>query len=107
MKKWQAYLLEKYNRKVIENRYGFISYSIYDDDSCYIETLFVLEKYRNKGKGKELEALLIEKENPWVIYCDVDKHSNGWENVILILTKEGYEIQDSTANKIILFKEIK
>jgi GNAT superfamily N-acetyltransferase len=104
---FKKYLKEKYNRETIENEYGFISYNMYDDASCIIQILWIEEEARNQGKGKSLEKALIEKENPWIIFCDVDKYSNGWKETLEIIKKGGYQVYKDFEEKIVLYKEIK
>ena len=105
---WKKYQLEKYGRKVIEDEFGFITYIRHNDDSLYINILFVEKESRNKGKGKELERRLIEKEKPSLIFCDIDMESVGWELALIqIVTQAGYKYDSTIGKRIILYKEIK
>jgi hypothetical protein len=98
---------EKYDRKYIENIYGYICYNSYSDGSLYIHELFTVEEKRNSGKGRLLEKALIKQEKPKVIYCDVDLDSNNPEVALLSILHAGYKIDQSTPSRIILKKEIK
>jgi hypothetical protein len=107
MKKYAAYLKEKYNRELIENEYGFIEYEVYEDRSLYIYTLFVTEEGRNNGQGKGFEDIVIEKENPSVIFCDIDKYSNDWVLALVsICKKANYKVFNDMEDKVILYKEL-
>ena len=107
MKKLAKYLKEKYNRKLLESKNGFITYEIYRDGSCYIHTLWIDKDHRNRGEGRSLEQAIIKKENPKVIYCDVDKESKGWKTTLRILLLSGYEIDKDMKYKIVLFRDLK
>lgn len=105
---WKEYQKEKYGRETIEHDDGFINYAKYDDGSIYINILYVKKESRNKGKGKELERILIEKERPSLIFCDIDMESVGWElSLIQIVTQAGYKYDSTNGKRIILYKEIR
>lgn len=107
MKKYALYLKEKYNRKLEESDNGFIEYDIFPDGSMYIYTLFVDKESRNKGEGKALETYILEKEKPYVVFCDIDRESNDWEITLAQLTgKGGYEIYHQNKEQIVLWKVI-
>lgn len=107
MRKYAQYLKEKYNRKLVESKNGFIDYAIFDDNSMYIYTLFVSKEARCKGEGAALEAHIIKKEKPEVIFCDIDKESNNWELTLAQLTgKGGYSIYRETEDQVVLWKTI-
>lgn len=98
--------MEKYNRKILESANGFIEYECFPDGSMYVYTLFVSEESRNKGEAKEIEQKLIEKENPKVIFCDVDKQSNNWDIALYQLCELGkYEVFEETEDLFILRKQ--
>lgn len=106
MKKYRKYVKEKYNREILETDNGFIEYECFPDGSMYVYILYVDEEARNKGEAKELEKKLIEKEKPTIIFCDVDKDSNGWDIALFQLTKlGGYEIFEETEDVVVLCKE--
>lgn len=100
------YQREKYDRKYIENKYGYICYNAYTDNSVFIHELHVEKEYRKKGKGSELEGELIKKEQPEVIYCDIDLTSNSPETALLAVLSVGYKITGSNSRSIICRKEI-
>lgn len=104
---YKLYQAEKYNRKVIEDEDGFISYNVYDDGSLYIETLFVRAEARNKGKGSELEQRVIEKEKPSLLICDIDlKSSNPEITLVQFIRKAKYKILRVEEDKIVLYKNL-
>jgi hypothetical protein len=107
MKKYAAYLKEKYNRKIIEVENGFIDYEVCEDRSVYIYTLFVTKEGRSKGTGKLLEDMLIKEENPTVLFCDIDKYSNDWVLALVqICKKANYNVYRDLDDKVILMREV-
>ena len=108
MKLYKKYLAEKYDRKLIEDKEGFIEYKKFDDGSVYIYTLFVSKESRNHGLGHGLELKMIEKESPTFIFCDIDLKSNEAEIALSqIIKKANYKVFEAHSDKIILFKEVK
>ena len=105
MRKYAQYQKEKYNRKVVENEYGFICYNVYADGSLYIQTLYVIPEARAEGKGKSLEQYVIEKEGPKVVFCKVDRRSNDWEDVLRIIMGSGYSVYSESDTEFMLWKE--
>lgn len=101
------YFQEKYAAKFIESENGFIMYNSYPDNSVYIRHLYVKPEARGKGEGKNLEDLLIEKEKPVVIYCDIDLTANAAESSLSqILYRANYKIDSVSPQQIILRKEL-
>jgi hypothetical protein len=104
---WKEYQKEKYGRETIENDDGFINYVKHSDGSLYIHILYVKQEARNKGQGTLLEKLLIEKEQPTMIFCDIDMNTEGWELALIqIVTKANYRYDSTINNRIVLYKEI-
>jgi GNAT superfamily N-acetyltransferase len=107
MQKYKDYIYEKYNRKVIEVEHGFIDYEKFDDGSIYIYTLYVVPEARNQGTGKLLEDMVVEEENPTVLFCDIDKDSNNWILALVqICKKADYKVYEDLKDKVVLYKEL-
>jgi hypothetical protein len=106
---WDLYQQEKYGRRTLYidadgNTIGFINYSIFDDRSCYVDTLFIKKEYRNKKYGQELEMLLIKIEKPSIIYCDVDLNSSNPESPLSQFLGKGYKVDKLYESRIGLKK---
>lgn len=97
---------ELYGREIIEDEFGFILYSKFDDNSVYAHSLYVLPEKRNEGKGRELEARLIEKERPSVIYSYIDLTTNNPDLSIKAHFGAGYSIFAANETAITMKKEI-
>lgn len=98
---------EQYNRRYVENERGYICYNVYGDGSVYVHQLYVLPGHRRSGTGTELERLLIEKETPEVIFCDVDLRANNPEASLSAIFTSGYKIHSQKEGLIILCKKLK
>ena len=97
---------ELYGRKIIENEYGFILYSKFDDGSVYAHSLYVVPEERSKGKGKELERQLIEKEKPTVIFSYIDLTTNNPSLSVKAHLAVGYKIFTANETAITMRKEL-
>jgi len=106
MDNMQDYFQEKYNTKVVKDNDGYILYNSYDDGSLYVRQFYIKPGARNKSKSRIYEKMLIEKETPTVIYCDVDLTANNPEHALRILLIGDYKIDKVYTDKIILYREI-
>jgi GNAT superfamily N-acetyltransferase len=113
MKLWSSYQQEKYGRKTIigkdENgiEIGFITYNVYDDGSCLVDTLFVEKESRNKGFGKELEAKLIERESDVTdLFCEIDFSSIGADLAFTQMFMQGYKFIKFSGNQALMKRSI-
>ena len=102
----QQFQQEQFNRKYLEDKDGFISYTIYDDRSIYIYEIYVRPEARRKGAGTKLEEKLIAKEKPTVIYCDVDLQCNNPEAALQGILTADYKITEASNRMIILCKTV-
>lgn len=103
----KMYFQEKYGTQLIENECGFIMYNAYPDNSVYVRHLYVKPEERGKGIGKALEDRLIEREEPRVIYCDIDLTANNPESSMAqIMYRAGYKIDSVSSSQIILRKDL-
>jgi hypothetical protein len=108
MNLYKKYIKEKYDRDIINGNECFIEYKKYSDGSLYIYTLFVSKEARDNGLGFGLEQILIEKEKPTMIFCDIDLTSNNAELALIqIIKKAKYKIHESHSDKIILVKDLR
>jgi hypothetical protein len=107
MQKFKEYIEEKYNRKLIETDYGFVTYKVFPDKSVFIYSMFISKEHRNQGKGRMLFNMVVKKENAVAVSCDVDKTSNSWSLSLSTLIKmTGCEIYKETKDKVFLLKEL-
>ena len=51
-----VYMLYKDNTRI-----GCIEYRIVDEDVCYVEYIYILKAYRNKGYAKEAINILLDR----------------------------------------------
>ena len=102
----KQYYIEEYGYKFLETSEAYIMYKKYEDNSVYIEQMFVKQENRNQGLGKKLYKKLLDKEKPNSVYCDVDLLSNSGETTLEIFKSQGFKV-DSYPNKfrVILWKD--
>jgi hypothetical protein len=110
VKLYAEYIKEKYNREIIYDDFGYISYNKLDNDTIFVHTLFVTAEKRREGKGQEYERLLIRKEKPSMILCNIDTGAEGSREAFLALVNGGgyslLEAEFEEEDKIYLFKEV-
>jgi hypothetical protein len=50
--------------------------------------------------------MVVEEENPTVLFCDIDKDSNNWILALVqICKKADYKVYEDLNDKVILYKE--
>ena len=103
---WKEFQKEQFNRETLECEEGFVTYSIYDDGSCYIHIMYVSPKYRSLGIGKRLEQILIKKHNLTSLSCYVDLTSQKPEISLRAIIGAGYKVVSASSEKIVLTKVI-
>jgi len=111
MKIYAEYIKEKYDREIIYDDFGYISYNKLTNDTIFVHTLFVTESKRREGKGQEYERLLIRKEKPTLMLCNIDTKAKGSREAFLALVNGGgyllLEAEFEEEDKIYLYKEVK
>ena len=96
---------EQYDRDSIDiEGKGYVTYNKYDDGSLYVHHMFVTKEKRNQGIGKELEMLLLEKENPIAIHAFVDLDAKNPHLSLLAFIQAGYKINGASNGKIFIYK---
>lgn len=108
---YKEYLKERLGSNVIHDDCGFLQYKI-NEDVCFIEELFVMEKHRNKKKALEMVNLLIDilyavdvpKVKRIIATCYID--TNGYQRALYSALKYGFNIIKLDGNCIYLQKEL-
>lgn len=105
---YAAYLEEKYKarRMIFFEDKGFIEYEMYSDNTCHIWSFYVLPEERHTGIGTKLEEMLIEKEKPVSIACQVELFSNNPELSLRKILTQPYKIVSANNNAIILRRDL-
>lgn len=110
MKLYAEYIKEKYDRDIIYDDDGYISYNKLDNNTIFIHTLFVSKEARRSGKGQELEQSLIERETPEIILCNIDMKGKDYQGAFAaIVDGGGYSLLEAEweePDKIYLFREV-
>ena len=107
-KLYVEYLEEKYQARrmlFIEDK-GFIEYEMYSDNTCHIWSFYVKPEFRHEGLGTKLEEMLIEKEKPSSIACQVELFSNNPELSLRKILTQPYKIVSANSQAIILRRDL-
>ena len=105
MSMYNEYLKEKYhNRQTIETDHWFIDYEVFNDNSIFVWILYSDKTTRGAGHGYELEQLMINKEKPISITCQVDLECKNSELSLRRILGVGYKIENVTPTLITLRK---
>lgn len=89
------------------NEVGVIFYSIYPDNSCFIDTLFVSKESRNKGYAKALLEQIIKIEDPISFVGSVDMRAHGAEDTLSTISAYGCKTINEVNNNMILEIKLK
>lgn len=105
---YDAYLKEKYKRRhmLYFEEKGFIEYEMYEDNGCHIWSFYVLPEERHNGIGTKLEEMLIEKEKPSYIACQVELFSNNPELSLRKILTQPYKIVSANSQAIVLRRDL-
>jgi ribosomal protein S18 acetylase RimI-like enzyme len=104
---WQEYIKERQDAKMICLEVGFITYRELEDDSIFICDFFVLPEHRKNGIGNKLVDMLIERENPKVLYASSDTDSLNWEQSHRFIINWGLEELGRDEETVYYGKEIR
>lgn len=90
---YAQYVKEREGKEVIENRFGFIVYSIQGDYGA-IHEYFTLPKRRKKGQGFAMADevfKIFKKKGVKTVICQSDERAIGWEIANLTILKYGFK----------------
>lgn len=101
----KQYFIEQYNYDFVESDHGYIMYKKYEDNSVYIEQMYIDKSWRNKGIGQALFRVLVDKEKPASVYCDIDLSSkHGRESLEKFINHGFTECSKPSESRRILVK---
>lgn len=103
------YIEARGGKEIIETEKGFATY-YFINDGCYIEDIFVEEKYRKSGEASKMayEIEIIAKERGCKkIYGTVCPQAKGSTDSLKVLLAYGFSLDSCTSNLIAMKKDIK
>jgi hypothetical protein len=106
MSLYKEYQKDMYDRNVLENEYGFISYKKYDDSSLYVHSFFVSKQYRQLGTARKLYKELLVLEKPSLVSAYIDLTTVDPELPLKVFLHEGFKIINANETSITIVKEI-
>lgn len=102
------YLLEREGISILENEYGFVTYSI-TDNNCFIYDMFITKEHRLNGNGVKLvnELVGIAKSlKAEYLFCTcIPSTVNSTESMKAILSYN-FTLHSSKENEILFKKRI-
>lgn len=105
---YALYLAERTNKKIMEDEYGFATYS-FTNDAVYIEDLFVLAGHRTEGHAAKLAdkiAIIAKEKGLKKMLGSVCPSANGSTVSLKVLIAYGMKLESSTNDFIVMSKEI-
>lgn len=110
MSLYSEYVKEREGKTVIENKDGFIKYSINKTERyCYLEDLFILPESRKNGIGQkmaEFVQILAKNEGCKKIITSVVPSAKGCDYSMKVVLKNGYRLRSAHENIIFFEKDI-
>lgn len=105
---WSLYVKEKSGVETVSDEHGFLCYKIHGEE-CYLEDIFILPEYRQRGIGSDLldKVTEIAKEAGcrFLSSCIRPSESTSTLSMKAHLSK-GFRIYSSHENRILMIKEI-
>ncbi len=102
------YLLEREGISILENEYGFITYSI-TDNNCLIYDMFIAKEHRLNGNGVSLINKLVDNVKLLgveYLYCTcIPSTANSTSSMKAILSYD-FVLHNSKENEIVFKKRI-
>lgn len=80
MSLYSDYLKEREDLEVIESEIGFVTYKFREDQTVYIQDIYVKNKFRASGEASRLANQVLDlakKRNIHVAVGSVDSRANG------------------------------
>lgn len=108
MSLYAEYINELSGKEIIESDKGFTTYYI-NNDTCYIEDIFVLPEFRKDGIALEMANSVknIAKERGCKkLYGTVLPTTKGSTHSLRLLIEYGFKLDSALNNLIVLVKDI-
>lgn len=108
MSHYANYIKEREGKEIIEDEFGFVTYSTHQD-YVYIEDIYVTPEHRRQKKCYEYadKVAAIAKENGYSkLLGSIDPEGTGAHESLLVLLNYGYKLHATHNNVIYFMKEI-
>lgn len=108
MSLYGKYIKEREGKEIIENDYGFASYSV-TPDGIYVENIYILPTFRKSGIAVDLEKQIIEiikQKGLKYLYSSVAINTPDCSANLARLIKHGARLHSAANNLIFCVKEV-
>ncbi len=108
MDKYAAYIKERSGGLLYEDKFGFFTYRI-EDENFIVDEIFVVPRFRNNGQGKtysnKIEEFAKDAGCKHVV-CTVCIRSKNYMDSFKFIEKMGYRVLKNEYTLIYLVKEL-
>lgn len=109
MSLYGQYIKEREGKDIVENDYGFATYMINKDNSCYIESIYVIPDARHDHVASQLAdeiAYIAKSQGCNTLLGSVSPSANHSTSSLKVLLAYGFQLDSATNNFILMRKEI-
>lgn len=105
---YALHVKERHNRDIIETDFGFLTYTIFENE-CFIHDVFVKEEFRKTGMVRKLTDKLIEmakERNCSYLAGKVQMSDPNKDEILLHNMKWGFKLHSLEEKAIVIVKDI-
>lgn len=109
MSLWSDYLNEREGKEVIEHDSGFAVFKLNEDETCYLEHIYVAPEVRGTGLASELAdrvAKRARESGKSVLLGSVMPGATGATHSLKTQLTYGFKLDSIQGNLIVMSKEI-
>lgn len=102
------FIKEREGKEIIENDYGFCSYSL-TPDGIYIENIFILQPFRKSGLAVEFErevTKIAKEKGLKYLYSSVATNTVGATNNLNTMINHGARLHSANNSIIFVVKDV-
>jgi predicted GNAT family acetyltransferase len=106
---YAKYIQEREGKSILELEHGYATYYYVNEDTVYIEDIFVEKEYRKTGLGKKLGDLIVKgakSKGCTQLLGSVDVRANGATDSSKFLFSYGMQLHSTNGNMIYFIKNI-
>ncbi len=106
---WKDYIKEREGKEMFELSGGFAVFKINEDETCYLEHLYVVPELRGSGIASELcdgVADIAKKHDKKFLLGTVSPGTPGATHSMKVQLSHGFKISSIQGSMIVLEKEI-
>lgn len=100
---FEAYVKERENGELLRHPHGFAIYLDIDQDTAYLQDVYVQPEHRTIGVGRELLGMAVQKakkSNKNTLLTSTDISTHGVEVSMLSILASGFKVKNLEQNMI-------